>query len=240
MKMLRQSQWLNEKLQFTIADDFDHYVTADTWTTTASDSGTVAASDAVGGIVVLSPSDGSVANNDEVYLATTQEIFKVGTDCHICAESRLKVDQTTDDANIFFGLANAIAADTLVDDGGGMRTTGDIFAIYKVDSNTMWRCVSSVNGTQTISNSTTSITDNTYYTLRIEVRDVDGTNVEATYFVDDQPLRDSNNKAIKHTVAMASATEMDLGCGIKLGADTNHDKLYVDYMFATQTPRPSA
>ena len=85
MKMLRQSQWLNEKLQFTIADDFDHYVTADTWTTTASDSGTVAASDAVGGIVVLSPSDGSVANNDEVYLATTQEIFKVGTDCHICA-----------------------------------------------------------------------------------------------------------------------------------------------------------
>lgn len=239
MKMLRSPGWLSEKLQFTVADDFDHYVTADTWTTVVSDTGTVAASDAVGGILVLSPSDGTVADNDEAYLATTQEIFKVGTDCNIYAESRLKVDQTTDDANIFFGFANAIAANTIVDDGAGLRTTGDIFAIYKVDGGSVWKCVSSVNSTQTIGTSTTSITDNTYYSLRIEVRDVDGTNVEATYFVDDQPLRDSNNKAIKHTVAMASATEMDLGCGIKLGADTNHDKLYVDYIFAAQTPRPS-
>ena len=63
---------------FFIFDDFDHYVTADTWTTTASDSGTVTVSDGVGGVVKIDPSsDGTNSQvvNDETYVESTTEIF---------------------------------------------------------------------------------------------------------------------------------------------------------------------
>lgn len=238
---LRQPNALSEKNQWTLWDDFDHYVTADTWTTTASDSGTVAVSDSSAGVVVLSPSDGTVIANDETYLKSTTEVFKVGSGAHLYGECRMKVvEAATNIAAAFFGFQNAIAANSIVDGGLVLRTTGDCFAIYKTNGALTWKAISSVNGTQTISTAVNVLVSNTYYNLRIEVRAVDGTNVESTFFVDDQPLRDSNGKSIKHLTAFASSTEMNVGVGIKNGANTTHDKVHVDYICATQTPRPSA
>ena len=55
-----------------------------------------------------------------------------------------------------------------------------------------------------------------------------------TFFVDDQPLRDSNGKQIKHTVAVASATEMQVGVYAKAGNGTDVTSVLVDYVFAVQ------
>lgn len=238
MQSLRMPAWLSEKRQFQMADDFTWYVTAHNWTTVATDSGTITVGDAQGGIVALAPSDGTVANNDETYIKSTAEAFKIVSGCEIYGEARLQFTEgNTDDANIFFGFADAIGANTLVDDGAGLKTSFSGAAIYKVDGGTVWKCVSSVSTAQTISTSTTTAGGSSYQKLRIEIRDVDGTNAEVTFFCDDLPLRDSNNKAIKHLFAWSGATEMQVGAGIKNGADTTVELLNIDYIFAAQQPR---
>lgn len=233
MRMLRQAERLTEKGQYGFFDDFFYYVTADLWTTVASDSGTVAVGDAVGGIVVLTPSDGTVADNDETYIKTTAELFDVNaTNSNLYAEARLQfAEANTDDANVAFGFADAVAANAIVDNGAGLKTSFSGAAIYKVDGENVWRCVSSVSTAQTISQSTTAAGGSAYQTLRIEIRAVNGTQAEVTFFCDDQPLRDSNNKAIKHTITWTNVTEMQVWAGVKNGG-ANLETLNIDYAAA--------
>lgn len=227
-------RFLKAKLQNVIDDDFNWYVTAHQWITTATDSGTVAASDAVNGIIVLTPSDGTVTNNDEAYLSTNQEVFKFGDGKTLVGECRLQFTEgNTDDVNVFFGFADAIGANTLVDDGAGLKTSFSGAAIYKVDGGTVWKCVSSIGTTQTISTSTTTSSSSSYQRLKIEClpAPTGGSTMEIAFYVDGKPLIDSTtNKRIKHTVTTTSATEMDVGCGIKNGADTTAEALNVDYI----------
>lgn len=221
--------------QIGVHDDFLWYVTAHMWATTVSDTGTVAATDAANGVVLLTPSDGTVGDNDEAYLATANELFKVAAGRTIEGEALLKfTEANTDDANVAFMFQNAIAADSILDDGAGLKVSGDTFGIYKVDGGTVWKCVSCVNGTATVSTSGKTA-GAAYQRLGIKIADVDGTNCEVTFFCDGVPLLDSTTKkAIKHTVAIASATEMDFGVGIKNGS-ANLETLYVDYIGAWQT-----
>ena len=132
-----------------VYDDFDHYVTADLWTTVATDSGTVAVSDGVRGEVALTCSDGTVADNDEIYMGTTTEIFKFAANKPLYAECRLKyTEQSTDDANVAFGLKDAVAANSLLDDGGGPAASYSGALFYKVDGGTVWNVENSISTTQ--------------------------------------------------------------------------------------------
>lgn len=236
MKLNVFPQALAESGQFGFFDDFEWYVTAHRFTTVATDSGTVTVGDAKGGIVALAPSDGTVTNNDETYIRSTAEIFKFVAGQALYGECLLQFTEgATDDANIFFGFKDAIAANTLVDDGAGLATSFSGACIYKVDGGTVWKCVTSNSTTQTISTSLTTAGGSSYQKLVIEARDVDGSNFEVTFFCDGQPLLDSSTRRpIKHSVAIASATEMHVGAGIKNGADTTVELLNIDYIAAYQ------
>jgi hypothetical protein len=224
-----------------IEDDFYWYITAHGWTTVATDSGTIAHGDVANGVVQLLPSDGTVSNNDEAYLKSTCEVFKFATNRAIYGECRLQFTEgATDDVNVAFGFKDAWAANSIVDDGAGMATSFSGAIIYKVDGGTVWKCVTSNSTTQTISTSTTTAGGSSYQTLAIKCVEVDGTNMEVTFFVDGQPLMlapvsGQSPRPIKHTVAIASATEMMVGAGIKNGADTTVEALNIDYIIATQT-----
>jgi len=63
---------------FGFVEHFDGLNSA-RWTSTLTDSGTAAVGDEVGGVVTLSPSDGTVADNDEAYIATVvpSQVFPV-------------------------------------------------------------------------------------------------------------------------------------------------------------------
>lgn len=215
-------------------DDFEWYVTAHRWTTVVSDSGTVAVGDSSKGIIVLTPSDGSVADNDEAYLKSTNEVFLIANNKPIWGECYLQFTETTSGVyNAFFGFMDAIAANTLVDDGAGMKTTFSGAAIYKVDGGTTWKCVSSKSTTQTISTSNTTAGGSSYQKLAIHINPVSSTVAEVSFFVDDAVLIDSTTlKPIKHTMTYTSATEMQVGAGCKLGAATNNDTLNIDYIAA--------
>lgn len=221
------------KLTHGFRDDFDQYVSADRWTTTASDLGGVTLLDSVGGVVELDASDATVADNDETYMLQTKEQFKFAANKPIAASARVKfTEANTDDANIWAGFMDAIAADSLQDDGAGPKATFSGFGFYKVDGETKWRVVSSIGTTNT-----KTVTDVTaggaWQWLDMEYRDLDGTTGEIVFFIDGQQCKDANGALIKHTVSIGSATEMKFGFGVKNG-DTNEEKLQVDYADAYQ------
>jgi hypothetical protein len=227
-----QDELLKRRSVF-LFDDFLWYVTAHQFTTVVSDSGTVAVSDGAKGIVVLTPSDGTVTDNDEAYIKSTAETFLIAANKPIVAEAKLQfAEANTDDANVFFGLCDAIAANALVDNGAGMKTSGSIFAIYKVDGGTVWKVISSIGASQTISTSTTTAGGSAYQTLRVEIQPINSTIAEVTFYVDGQQLLDSTSlKPIKHSITYTSCTEMQVGAGVKNG-DTNLETLNIDYIAA--------
>lgn len=218
-----------------IQDDFcyDQIDTAG-FVDTVSDAGAVTMGDAVGGVAVLYPSDSAVGDNDEAYFASPNEVFKLAAGKPLYAKARIQfAEANTDDANIFFGFANAFAADLIRDNGAGMRTTGDIVGIYKVDGGTKWICISQVNGTAVTTTSATTAGGSSYVKAEIEVTERDGSNGLASFKIDNDYLRDSNGNIIRHTVPYASATEMQIGFGVKNGG-TNAEALNVDYVAAVQ------
>ena len=212
-------------------DDQSDIVAVDTIT----DTGTVTIGDAVGGIVALVPSDGTVADNDEAYLATPNEVFKFAAGKPIWCEAYVQfTEANTDDANIAFGMANAVAANLLVDNGAGFRTSGSIIAFLKVDGETVWRVVSRCNAT--LNNTLTTITAGgaAYQRLQIECVDRDPTYFKVMFKIDDQYARGTDGRVIEHILPFASATEMQLFLGVKNG-DTNLETLNCDWWSASQT-----
>jgi len=226
---------LHNRRWYGVYSDFNHYVSADEFTSVATDSGTISVLDGVTGRLTINASDGTVADNDESYVRSTTEIFLVADNRPLVAEAYLQyTEANTDDANVFFGFANNIAANFLVDDGAGLRTTGNYFALFKLDGETTWR-VRSRNGTETETHDT-GITAGgaSYQRLRIEIDNEGdgGTNVQVKFFIDDLQCTDVSSaprRPIVHTIAIASSTEMQVGCGVKNGG-ANGEVLVVDYM----------
>ena len=219
-----------------VFDDFNHMVTADTWTSVLTDSGTATVGDAAGGILALACSDGTVADNDEAYIRTTAELFLVADNKPLRFEARMQyTEANTDDANVFCGFMSAIAANALVDDGAGMRTTGNYFVFFKVDGGTTWQ-VRSRNSTETETNDTgVTAGGASYQKFRISIdNEGSGTNVQAKFFIDDVQCVDATtNRPIVHTIAVASSTEMQAGAGAKNGG-ANLETLNIDYMYGAQ------
>lgn len=235
MSVLKHNPRLDRLDQIEIFDHFEWYITAHQFTTTVSDSGTVAVGDAAGGINVLTPSDGSVADNDEAYLYTANEVFLLAANKKIYGATYLKfTEANTNAANQCFGFANAFGANLLVDDGAGLKTSFSGAFIYKVDGSLFWKCVSSVGTSQTVTTSTTSSSSSSYQLLEI-IGDDDyaAGNSKFTFKVNGNFLRDSNGAVIRHTVAYASATEMQMGFGVKNGSGSL-ETLNVDWVYGAQ------
>lgn len=225
----------NVEQQYELFDDFFDDQSDLFWVDTVTDTGTALVGDAVNGVMVLTPSDGTVVDNDETYLATANELFLFAADKPMIAAARVKITETTANVpNVFFGFANAIAADTLVDNGGGMRASGSLAAIYKVDGGTAWKCTTRSNSVVTDSTSSAAVTAGSWLKLEIEVIPKNSTQVSVVFRIDGIQLKDTAGNPIVHTVTVASATEMQLGFGIKLGAATNNDTLSIDWVSAAQ------
>jgi hypothetical protein len=234
----RASRLMTAPDTYLFEDDFINDQADTVMVDTVTDSGTVASGDAVGGIMVLTPSDGTVADNDEAYLATPNEVFKFAAGKPMHAVCRLQfTEANTDDANVAFGFQNAVGANSIVDNGAGVKTSGSGAMIYKVDGGTKWKCVTAMNGTITDADdtSTTVAGGSSYQVLEIDVVDsnVNSGYITVTFKVDGRYLVKSDGSVIKHHVAIASATEMQLWVGVKNG-DTNLETLNVDYIAASQ------
>ena len=218
-------------------DDFNHYVTADTWTTVADSGGTVAVGDAVGGRVTIT-TDGD--DNDECYMVSTGEIFLIAAGKSLIMDVRVQyTEANTDDANVYIGLAQEAAANLLVDTGAGPATTLDGVGFFKVDGGTRWQVISSNATTQTKTDTSDTAGGSSFQTLRMEVTPVDATNAEVVFSIDTSGGQDFKQcrengispraPGIKHTVALSGMAEMHAVIGAKAGA-ANAEAIVVDYL----------
>lgn len=225
---------LYAKDTYLFGSDFDHFVTADQFTSLVSDAGTgCSVSDGAGGRVSLTT---AATDNNEVAIRSTTELFLVADDKPLRYVARMQyTEANTDDANVFLGFANAIGANLLVDDGAGVKTTGNFFCFFKVDGGTTWQ-VRSRNGTETETNDTGVTAGGAdFHTFRIEIdNEGTGTNVQVKFFIDDVQCRDASTlRPIVHTIAVASSTEMHAGVYAKAGS-ANGETIVVDYLYAWQ------
>lgn len=194
----------------------------------ATDGGSVSVSDGVKGVVAITPSDATAGDNDEIYLATDTELFKFAAGASFEGEACLKyAEASTSAANVFFGFMNAFAADALVDGGGGPKATGDYVGFWKVDGGTQWYVGAQSNGTAApsvdalgVPNTTSATSD--YVKLHVKVVCLTSARAQATFTVDGVCIGSVE-------FAYASATEMQLGVGLKNGT-TTAETLYLDYL----------
>lgn len=188
----------------------------------ATDSGTGTVADGVGGICPLVPSDGTVADNDEIYLSSVIELFKFVEDKPIYAEALIQfTEANTDDANVCFGLMDGVAANAIQDDGAGPKSSYSGAVIYKVDGGTKWNCETSLAASQTTTASQHTAGGSSYQRLGIECLPVSSTIMEVAFFLDGQQMLDANGKPIKHAFTYTSATDMNLFIGAKNGSANN-------------------
>jgi hypothetical protein len=235
MQLNRFTAPLQDLSTVSIFDDFTGDQVDTSAVDTITDTGTVLMGDDVNGVATLTPSDGTVVDNDEAYLATPNEIYKFGTNRNIYGRWKFRYTAVVAaDPNIAVGFQNAVGANSIVDNGG-VKTSGSTLAIEKKDGETAFRCTSACNGTAVTTLSNKTIAAATDYVAEIECLDWDGVSMKVVFKIDGEYLKDTNNNVIKHTVAIASATEMQMFAGIKLGANTNNDTLLLDYWYGAQT-----
>lgn len=220
--------------QFGFFEDFFELASGDLFTDTSADTGaTVAASDAAGGVAVLTT---GATNNNEAYLLTTKELFKFALDKTAIFEARVQyAEAATDDANVALGFMSAVAADSILDDGGGPAASYSGALFFKVDGGTRWNVESSIGGTQqttelTAVNSRDKLAKtaggSSYQTFRIEVRCASLTEAEINFFID-------GTFVYQHIVDVTSCTEMMAFVGVKAGG-ANSEVVNVDYISAYQ------
>lgn len=215
-------------------DDFTWFVTAHNWTSTLTDSGTASITAGTTD-VSLAASDGTVADNDEAYVATTNAAFLPAAGRNLYFETKIKfTEANTDDANVAAGLASSVAANLIVDDGAGMRASGTVFAIYKVDGGTAWVCVSRNGSTAYTNTSGTTRSSGSYQTLGIEIVELLSTTCTVTFKVDGQILRDATTgQPIRHQILYSGLSNCQAFVGVKNG-DTNLETLHADYIGVVQ------
>lgn len=215
--------------KFGFHDDFEWFVTAHRWTAVLTDSGTASVGDAAGGIVTLVCSDGTVADNDEAYLPTTNEIFLFAANKPIWFEARVKwTEAASNAANIIAGFADVFGANTLLDNGGGPPASYSGAVFYKIDGENVWRAEVSIGGTQTAVTLTGMANggSGTYQKLGIIWVPTSST-AGTAYFYCDGVLVGSQ------AFTFTGATEMKAGIGQKNGS-ANNENLLCDYITAYQ------
>lgn len=236
---LMPTQWLESVNNMSIFDDFYSEALASlTYITSTADGGTCLVADAVGGKILLVSSAATDTDNDENWLTTINEVFLAGDGKDLEAKAIVQfAEAATSAANVFFGFGSAMgAANFLIDDGGGVRVTGNAIGIYKIDGGTVWRCVTRWGSTTSVldSVSTTTAGSASYQTLAVSIKDGGAAGTSTVgFYVNGDLLKDSSGNPIIHYFANSGATEMQFGAFIKQGSATP-ETLTIDKWFASQ------
>ncbi len=248
-KLLHDFESVVKNDTFRIFDDFDHYVTTDTFTTVASNSGTIAVSDGAGGILKIDPSsDGtnSQADNDESYLTTTTEIFKFVTDKPMLFAAKVRpVANTVGTLGLVLGVKDAVAANSLQDDATGPADSYSGALFFKDDTVAYWQCESSITSSQTTVTTAHTVGNNAWDILVIETLPINSTTTEVhfysadvqsdgSYSLTEVGKNTSGEQFVAHEITHTSATEMDICLGVKAGTANDSQYLDVDWVYCAQ------
>ncbi len=177
--------------------------------------------DAAGGVLNVGP-DGD--DNDEVYVSSIAEIFQFQATKRLYFEARVKLTEAnTDDANVIIGLSDTVAADSLLDDGGGPMASYDGAVFFKVDGGTKWQFEASNAGTQDTNTDVGTRASGTWVVLGFTYDYNDGTTAIITPYVNGVA-----DTAVGATIAGMAEMHILLGC--KAGGTGTEEIFQVDYV----------
>lgn len=132
-------------------DDFLFHTTVHGgWTSSADTSGTVAITDAKGGVVTLTAHSD---DDDAAWLTSTNECWAIDSTDKIYFEARVKITEANttddDDANVFVGLTADTAATAVPMQAAEAGPTAvDHIAFWKLGGGTVWQYGTSDGSTQ--------------------------------------------------------------------------------------------
>lgn len=242
MKLMVMPAALREKGQFESFDDFGYYTDGNNaWTKGGTGNTVGIVANTAGGILSIAT---DTTANHEAYVASTNAVFKfVAGRNWYCDFLAQYSEANTNLAAIALGLSS-VTTGILASTTGVPNTNFSGALLYKPTGVTTWSAVTSNGTTQTLSTSnvTSQPSSSAYQCLRIEGRDVDGTNMEVTFFVNEQPLLDATfHRPIKQTLSMTSIGACKLLMYVKGTNGTNAETLLVDYVYGGQRrPIPPA
>lgn len=139
-------------LQYGFHDDMQGFLTAtstDKYTVVTAVDGSVLQVDAAPGGVNIKSAVASASGNEDCYLVREAETFKPAAGKPISFGAL--VQATEDDVNqnnLIVGLTDGAAADLLVNDGAGPKTSGTTLAFFKKDGGLNWWVHVSLSTTQ--------------------------------------------------------------------------------------------
>jgi hypothetical protein len=222
-------------------DDFHGFLTAQSganYTVVTAADGTVLLLDAVGGKVAIKSAVASAAGNEDTYLVREPEGFLLAANKPLIFEAL--VQSTEDDVNqnnLFVGLTDGAAANLLVDNGAGPKTSGTTLAFFKKDGGINWWVHTSLSTTQTsveltAANSLTKTAQApggaAYQRMTIEFIPKDSTKADVIFSIDGVAVYKVTD------YVFTSATEMQAVVGCKDGDAGDEVTINVDYMFCYQ------
>lgn len=229
-------------LSLIFHDDFITGPSSSVYTHLAADTtATVTNAGIAGGAVKLTT---DATDNNEAAIATSNSLL-FAQDKPFYVQGRVRwAEANTDDANVYFGVMDSgAAANAMVDNGAGPKTTASAAGFFKVDGGTAWKTLASKSTTQTI-NTTEHTSPNSatvWHTLGIYVSPIDGTNAIVSYYIDTAggsnlvPVRVASvNPRIPDlasnqcTIAIASAAQMGM-CFIAKAGSANSETPVMDY-----------
>lgn len=230
VKLLDDVDYVDQDRTLTWEENFLWYISPHLWTATLTDSGAITALTTHGGGVAITPSDGTVADNDEAYLGWTNKNIVPTNLKPIVFQTVIQYTEgNTDDANVIAGMLSTSAANALLDDGGGPPASYTGLVFFKTDGDTVWQVESSVGGTQTTTRLTAANSldqvaktagGSARQTLRIEFIPFSSTQADVLFFIDGVAVA-------KHLWTYTSAVAMSPVVGLKNGANTTVETLNV-------------
>jgi hypothetical protein len=212
--------------------DFTHYIDSDQWTAINNDGGSVAIGDGYPGAMAITA---TTTDNDQTWVKGTAEHYKFVNNKPLYMKAVVKLTESnTDDANVFVGMANAVADDHLQDNGAGPPASSSHICFFKVDGGTVWQAEISDAAEQDTDTSAGSFTSGSWHKLEFWFWPTGSATAEANFYVDDtlgaELVVDGGTNGLTD---YASATDMQLALGVKCGGG-NPEVLYARLVEAVQ------
>lgn len=199
--------------------------------------GTATIADGCPARVNIKSAAASASGNEDAYLVREPEQFLFAANKPLDFQAIVQAtEDDTNQNNLFVGLADGVAADLLVNDGAGPKTSGTMLAFYKVDGGLNWNVIASIGSTQTKVelSAANTLTKKSYVgsgaatqRLQIKFRPWSSAKANVEFWIDDELVY------VVQDWTFTSATEVQAVCGCKDGdsADEVTISLYDWYCF---------
>jgi len=219
---------LKYRRTFGYMDDFDYFVSGDRWSSAETGSGSMAVGAAVGGILVITPSTGSPAANDAMYLGANGLAFKFLANQPIVFEASVQfMEADVNQANVLVGLSDASNPTTsLQNDNGGPATSYTGMMFFKQGGTNVWGCQTSIGSSQITTVTSTPAGGPNAQTLTGQFEPISSTQAEARFFIDGLLVA-------KQLFNFATTQMIRPLLGVQNGS-ANAEQLNVDYVAAYQ------